>query len=84
MKEVVLALVHSRKVLLATAGIIITLLGAYAGVDRDTLLVVNALLGVLIASIAFEDVGGKLGDSVANSLMLLNRVLQEKAKNDSD
>jgi hypothetical protein len=77
--NVLTALTHSRKVWLAVAGIVVTLLSSYAGVSNDTLLIVNALLGVLIASIAFEDAGGKWGESAASMLTLIDKLLRDKA-----
>ena len=52
-------LLRSRKFLLALAGVLMTLLGHYAGLPTPVLASIDALLVAVIAGIAIEDHGEK-------------------------
>lgn len=59
MLETLAGLFRSRKFLLALAGVIMTLLGHYAGLPGEVLASIDALLLAVIAGIAVEDHGEK-------------------------
>jgi len=54
-----LSLLRSRKFLLALSGLIMTLLGHYAGLPTDILAAIDALLASVVLGIAIEDHGEK-------------------------
>ena len=54
------ALLHSRKFWLAVFGLVQTIVLHYVAVPQDIWLAIDALVGVLIVSIAVEDAGEKI------------------------
>ena len=54
------ALLHSRKFWLAVFGLVQTIVLHFVQVPQDIWLAIDALVGVLIVSIAVEDAGEKI------------------------
>lgn len=61
MKDALLALLRSRKFLLALAAVIQTVLLHYLDVPDDVWQAINLLIGSVIAGIAIEDAAEKYG-----------------------
>lgn len=61
MQNPIIGLLRSRKFLLAVAGLIMTLLGHYAGLPIEVLASIDALLIAVIAGIAGEDMAQSVG-----------------------
>jgi hypothetical protein len=59
------SLLRSRKVLLAVLGVVNTLVSHYLEIPADVWVSIDALLVVLIASIAYEDGNEKAGYTTA-------------------
>lgn len=61
MKSTILALLRSRKFLLALAAVVQTVLLHYLDVPDDVWQAINLLIGSVIAGIAIEDAAEKYG-----------------------
>lgn len=61
MKSTILALLRSRKFLLALAAVVQTVLLHYLNVPDDVWQAINLLIGSVIAGIAIEDAAEKYG-----------------------
>jgi hypothetical protein len=61
MKDAFLALLRSRKFLLAVLAVVHTLVAHYMNIPADVWMAINVLLGVVIAGIAIEDAALKSG-----------------------
>jgi hypothetical protein len=74
------SLFRSRKVLLASLGVVNTLVAHYLKVDPEVWASIDALLVVLIASIALEDAGEKAGQAAVVRERLAHYVAQDSGR----
>jgi hypothetical protein len=74
------SLFRSRKVLLACLGVVNTLVAHYLKVDPEVWASIDALLVVLIASIALEDAGEKAGQAAVVRERLAHYVAQDSGR----